>query len=42
LRDVASSGVEFADERINYVTVQIDAETWRQVRALSGATEDQP
>ena len=28
LREAALSGVEFTDPRINYVTVQIDAETW--------------
>lgn len=28
LSDVATSGVEFDDPRIGYVTVQIDRETW--------------
>jgi hypothetical protein len=26
--DVGESGVEFQDERVSYVTVQIDGETW--------------
>lgn len=33
LRDVANSGVEW--EAKGYVTVQIDHETWRQVRAFA-------
>lgn len=28
LRDVASSGVELDDERLRYVVVQIDRQTW--------------
>jgi len=32
VQDVASSGVEFEDPRIRYVTVQIDSETWRSIR----------
>lgn len=32
LRDVATSGVEFEDERVSYVTVQIDADTMKQIR----------
>ena len=35
LRGVASAGVEFDDERLDYVTVQIDRETWNAVRALA-------
>lgn len=35
LREVASAGVEFDDERLDYVTVQIDRETWNAVRALA-------
>lgn len=34
LREVASAGVEFDDQRLDYVTVQIDRETWGAVRAL--------
>ena len=32
LREIAHSGVEFADERIHYVTVQIDCETWAAIQ----------
>lgn len=41
IREVAGSGVEFEDERVRYVAVQIDRETWVGVRALSqkGAPE---
>ena len=41
IREVAASGVEFEDERVRYVAVQIDRETWVGVRALSqkGAPE---
>ena len=35
LREVADSGVEFDDERLDYVTVQIDRETWNAVRAIA-------
>ena len=33
LRDVATSGVEFDDPGIKYVTVQIDREMWNQLAA---------
>jgi hypothetical protein len=33
LRDVARSGVELADERLRYVTVQVDRTTWDAVQA---------
>lgn len=41
VREVADSGVEFEDERISYVAVQIDRETFAAVRALAqkGAPE---
>lgn len=32
LRDVATSGVSFEDERVSYVEVQIDAETWTKLQ----------
>lgn len=32
LEDVASCGVEFEDERLRYVTVQIDRETWLRLQ----------
>lgn len=32
LREVSTSGVEFEDDRINYVTVQIDKETWQEIQ----------
>lgn len=32
LEDVASCGVEFEDERLRYVTVQIDRSTWLQLQ----------
>jgi hypothetical protein len=35
LREVANS-VELDDPRIGYVVVQIDSETWNDVRALEG------
>lgn len=34
LRDVATSGVEFEDERVSYVTVQIDSDTLAKIRAV--------
>ena len=36
LSEVAEGGVEFADERVRYVAVQIDRETWAEVLALAG------
>lgn len=33
LSDVAESGVEFDDERLRWLSVQIDRETWAQVQA---------
>lgn len=36
LREVAEGGVEFADPRVRYVAVQIDADTWERVK------EDRP
>lgn len=35
LSEVAEGGVEFADERVRYVAVQIDRETWAEVLALA-------
>ena len=32
LREVAEGGVESADERVRYVTVQIDRDTWAAVQ----------
>lgn len=32
LRDIANSGVELEDERLRYVTVQIDRPTWEALR----------
>jgi hypothetical protein len=32
IREVAASGVAFQDDRLNYVEVQVDVETWRAVR----------
>lgn len=37
LLEVAQSGVEFDDPRIDYVTVQIDRVTWDALRALLSA-----
>ena len=39
LSEVAEGGVEFADERVRYVAVQIDAETWAEVQAVRAAAE---
>lgn len=35
LREVADSGVAFEDPRIRYVDVQIDGDTWDEIRALA-------
>lgn len=35
LRDVAESGVAFDDERIHWVEIQIDRETWRSITGLT-------
>jgi hypothetical protein len=32
LREVGQSGVEFDDERLGYVSVQIDRDVWEAVR----------
>ena len=40
LREVAGSGVEFNDERVGYVTVQIVRETWETVRRLAALSRD--
>lgn len=34
LREIAISGVEFDDERIKYVVVQIDRDIWNRLQAL--------
>lgn len=36
LQQVACSGVEFDDNRVGYVTVQIDRDVWEQLRAYKG------
>lgn len=36
MREVACSGVEFEDERVSYVAVQIDRETWLSLAKLRG------
>ena len=36
MREIANSGVEFEDERVGYVTVQIDREIWLSLSALRG------
>jgi hypothetical protein len=38
LREVAQSGIEFDDERIGYVTVQIDRATWDALAAHRGGS----
>lgn len=38
LGDVAAAGVAFDDERLGYLEVQIDRETWREIRALEGGS----
>lgn len=35
LVEVAESAVEFEDKRVRYVTVQIDAGTWKEISALA-------
>ena len=41
LLEVAEGGVEFEDPRVRYVAVQIDAETWARVRALTAPAEEE-
>lgn len=36
LSEVACSGVEFEDDRVRYVAVQINREVWLEIRALDG------
>lgn len=31
LEEIASSGIEFEDPRLNYITIQIDKETWKNL-----------
>jgi hypothetical protein len=38
LREVATSGVEFEDERVSYVTVQIDRATWFEIKTFVEST----
>jgi hypothetical protein len=40
LREVSASGVEFEDERISYTSVQIDRETWGEVRRYFARREE--
>jgi len=40
LHDVATSGVEFSDARVDYVTVQIDTATWQAVQQFHAETDD--
>ena len=41
LLEVAEGGVEFEDPRVRYVAVQIDADTWARVKALSATAEEE-
>lgn len=34
IREVACSGVVLSDPRLDYVTVQIDSDTWEQIQKL--------
>ena len=36
-KDVATSAVEFEDERISYVSVQVSRDTWRAIKAWAAA-----
>lgn len=38
VREVAEGGVEFEDERVRYVAVQIDRETWAEVKTYAAGT----
>jgi hypothetical protein len=40
LLEVAEGGVEFEDPRVRYVAVQIDADTWARVKALTAPAEE--
>ncbi len=40
LLEVAEGGVEFDDPRVRYVAVQIDADTWARVKALTAPAEE--
>jgi len=42
IRDLLASGVEFDDSRLNYLTVQVDRETWREAKELTRGSEWQP
>jgi hypothetical protein len=35
LGEVAASGVAFQDDRLDYVEVQVDVDTWRNVKGLA-------
>jgi hypothetical protein len=37
LREIAASGVVFEDERVRYVEVQIDRDTWRELQEWRAA-----
>lgn len=41
LLEVAEGGVEFEDPRVRYVAVQIDADTWARVKALTAPAEEE-
>ena len=41
IETVAGSGVEFSDERVGYVSVQIDADVWREISALGRARKEE-
>ena len=41
LLEVAEGGVEFEDPRVRYVAVQIDADTWALVKALTAPAEEE-
>lgn len=42
LAEVAASGVSFEDERVGYVEVQIDRDTWTEIAAVTATTGERP
>lgn len=42
LREILNSGIEFDDERLDYLSIQVDHEAWDQARQALTTAEEKP
>lgn len=40
IEEVASCGVSMSDERLDYVEIQIDCDTWREVKEIKSKAKE--